>query len=232
METAFFLIDPSDESIPRDSERFKRLVQIILNTEIREFYLVSRRPAQEEVSFLEAIPEKRFEKKGLINRLLPERLQKQHLQTDQFEMSALMERLGHVTHRELFFYFEDDRNDLAYDGQDWIWKLMNMAKQRGGSSVGMRKIAFSDIPGSDLLKGNLVSEGEYQIRAVFRGERALQSSSNLALTKRFLMKPDFIRFLSQNRPKYGETAFIESLNLWARSESLYGSLSFQPLKIK
>lgn len=232
MDIAIFLVDPSPEEAARNEGRFNQLINLILKTEIKEINLVSRRSARAESAFLDRIPEKIFEKKGMFNKLKPERVQKKHIGVDHFELASLLNGLGRESKKEVFIYFEDERNDLAYDGTDLIQKLLKMASDRMGSIVGMKKIPFTEIANFNLLKGSLVSEGEYQIQSAFRAGKALQSSSNLALTKQFIFKPRFFKLLAQNFAISRENAFIESLDLWAKSEPVFGCLPFQPLKIK
>ena len=232
MDIAIFLIDQSMEAIQRDSARFKFLINLVLKTEIKEITLVSRRSARVETSFLDQIPEKIFEKKGIFNKIKPERVQKRHIQVDNFDLASLLDRLGMETKNEVLIYFEDEWNDLAYDGTDLIQKLINMASDRMGSIIGMKKISFSEISNFNLVRGSLVAAGEYRINSAFRADGALQSSSNLALTNQLILKPRFLRLLAQRFALNREGAFIESLDFWARSEPVYGCLSFQPLKIK
>jgi hypothetical protein len=232
MDVAIFLVDPSSEEESRDSNRFNHLIHLILKTEIKEINLVSRRSALAEAYYLDQIPEKIFEKKGLINKIRPEKIQKRHLQVDRFDLATLIDRLGRESKREVLIYFEDEWNDLAYDGSDLIRKLLKMASERMGSIVGMKKIPFSEISNSNLLRGILIAEGEYRIQSVFKAKSPLQSSSNLAMTRQFILKPLFFKLFAQKFALNRENAFIESLDLWARSEPVFGSLSFQSLKIK
>jgi len=231
MDVAIFLIDPSQDN-PRDYNRFSHLLSLVLKTDIKEINLVSRRSGLEEAPFLDQIPEKIFEKKGLFNKIRPEKVQKRHLQVDRFDLATLIDRLGRESKKEVLIYFEDETNDLAYDGSDMIQKLLKMASERKGPIVGMKKIPFSEISSSNLLRGTLIAEGEYRIQSVFRAESPLQSSSNLAMTKQFIFNPRFFKLFAQKYALNRENAFIESFDLWARSEPVFGCLPFQPLKIR
>ncbi|MBI3592064.1 MAG: hypothetical protein HY099_01010, partial [Nitrospirae bacterium] len=108
MDTAIFLVDPSPEEAARDSGRFDQRMHLILKTEIKEINLVSRRNPQAESSFLDRIPEKIFEKKGLLNKIKPEKVQKKHIHVDHFELANLLNRLGKESKKEIFIYFEDE----------------------------------------------------------------------------------------------------------------------------
>jgi len=232
MDISIFLIDPSNHGIPRDSARFQRLIDVILSTDIKEINLVSGRSPHYEATFLEKIPIKVFESKGLFNKLKPNKLLKRHISTDQFELGMLLDKLGKENKNVAFIYYEDDRNDLAYDGSDLIVKFLKMFYERKGLIVGMKKISFDEISKHDLIKGDFLSEGEYHIRSVFRVERALQASSNLALSRRFILNSPFFELLSQHIAVNEKTAFIESLDYWSRTKPVFGCLPFQPLKIK
>lgn len=232
MDVSIFLIDPSGEGVLRDEARFNHLIELILGTEIKEINLVSQRPAEYEAVFLNRIPAKIFKTEGLLNKIRTTKLRKRHLHADQFDLGFLLNQIGQGIKNEALIYYEDDPNDLAYDGTDMINKFLKIFNARRGSILGMKKIDFAEISGFDLLKGNLLSEGEYQIRSAFRVDTALQASSNLAVTKRFMFTPFFFQVLSHNMLVNQKTAFVESIDRLARTRPVFGCLPFYPIRIK
>lgn len=231
MELALYLIDPSSSEKPRNAENFSRLIDAALKTEIREINLVSRRDFKTEAPYLNQIPEKMFnQKRGLLNKINPEKLKKNHIQTNHFELGDLLTFLGKNLEKTPFFFFEDEPDALAYDGSHSILKFAQVSREKECAVLGLKRIAFSEIERFDLLKGSLITEGEYRINSAFRANNPLQSSSNLALTKRFILKPAFFKMLAAKSNL--ENSFIESLDLFVKTGPVYGLLPFVPLKIR
>ncbi|MHB8483344.1 MAG: glycosyltransferase family protein [Nitrospiria bacterium] len=231
MDLVLFLIDSSSEGTPRNVERFSRLIEMTLKTEIQEINLVSKREFKTEAPFLNQIPEKVFhQKKGVFNKIVPEKLKKNHIQTQDFELCSLLTFLGKNLKKPAFFFFEDEPDPLTHDGSHSLLKFARVSNEKECSILAIKRISFSEIGGFNLLKGSLVAEGEYRINSAFRANNPLQSSSNLALIKRFILRPAFFKMLPAENKL--ENSFIDTLDLFVRIEPVYGLLPFTPLKIR
>ena len=233
MDIVLFMIDSSPKETQRDPVRFSRLIEIALKTDIQEINLVSRRDFKIEEPALNQIPEKIVSKeKGIFNKIKPEKLRKNHIQTDHFELASLLAFLGKDLKTTAFFFFEDEPEELTYDGSHSILKFARASSEKSSAILGLKRIPFSGIHQYRLLKGTLVGEGEYRINAAFRVDHPLQSSSNLALMKRFILRPPFFKILDSSLLRNHENAFLDALDTFVKTEPVYGYLPFIPLKIK
>jgi len=232
MDITIFIVDPALPDVPRNGERFTKLIETILRNEIREIVLISRRESRSEKSFLDRIPEKRFENPGFFGRFAADRLQKKHLRCESYLISDLIAHFDWKSGRDLFLYFEENSSPVSHDGVDFIDKLIQVRKERSGSAVGIRKISFGEVRDAILLKGTLFSEGIYRIQSAFRGESALKTPSNLALTHILLLENALVSAMMIDPAPGGESRFIDRLDSWAHVNPVYGVLPFRPIRIR
>ncbi len=233
MDITIFVIDPSPKESQRNAQGFIRIIDAILKTDAQEIVLVSMRDPRYEEGFLKQIPIKTFEgKKGLFSKFVRLELKKRHFQIDQFEPGVLINSLGKNIGHSALFFFEDEPTDLAFDGKHAMIKLIEMAEQKNTMVFGIKKISFSEVGQHLLVKGSLISEGEYRISALFRTGNPLQSPSNLALSNRFILHPSFFTRLDENMKKESKTAFFNTLESLINKEAVHGFLPFKPVKIK
>lgn len=231
---AFYLIDPSDPESARNEERFKRMVDAALSSGIRNITLVSARPSGREVPFLEQITAKAPDtrKSFFFKRGMEPLLKARHCRVSDFSFSGLIAEFGKNIDQSAIFAVEDAENELANSGEHFIRKMVEWNNEKNSSALALKKIPFSEVGGRMMVKGNLISPGEYRITSLFQIETPLQSASNIALLNRFLLSPLFFKIFFETLAAGIENPFLESLDLMVKRETVQGFLPFAPILIR
>jgi len=113
-------------------------------------------------------------------------------------------------------------DDIIISQKPAIGQLMEVAKRRDASVIGVEEVPFELVGRYGIVDGEKVEDGLYRIRSLVEKPSPEEAPSNIAIIGRYVLTPDVFDALKETSPgKGGEIQLTDALGALLKEREMF-----------
>ena len=113
-------------------------------------------------------------------------------------------------------------DDIIISQKPAIGQLMEVAKRRDASVIGVEEVPFELVGRYGIVDGEKVEDGLYRIRSLVEKPSPEEAPSNIAIIGRYVLTPDVFDALNETSPgKGGEIQLTDALGTLLKEREMF-----------